>query len=83
MPAEFTGEQKLRIVLESIIRGIPKEDQCKKYSISPEQFQAWHDHLIQKGGQIFERTAKRKRTESVKYIPWYVKLFLHSVCLLI
>ena len=39
MSAEFTGEQKLRIVLESIIRGVPKEEQCKKYGITDEQFQ--------------------------------------------
>ncbi len=76
MPAEFTGEQKLRIVLESIIRGIPKEDQCKKYSITPQQFQSWHDHLIQKGGQIFEDSASRKKPRTVKFVPWYVKLFL-------
>ena len=41
MPAEFTGEQKLRIVLESIIRGVPRDDQCKKYGITSEQFQTW------------------------------------------
>ena len=54
MPAEFTGEQKLRIVLESIIRGVAKEEQCKKYGITDEQFQVWHDHLIKNGGKIYE-----------------------------
>ena len=56
MPAEFTGEQKLRIVLESIIRGVPRDDQCKKYGITSEQFQTWHDHLIKNGGSIYEQT---------------------------
>ena len=80
MPAEFTGEQKLRIVLESIIRGVPKEEQCQKYGISPEQFQSWHDHLIKNGGKIYESKSSSQsrspRVRKVKYVPWYVKLFL-------
>jgi transposase-like protein len=32
--SDFTGEQKLRIVLESLLRDVPKKDQCKKYGIS-------------------------------------------------
>ena len=59
MPAEFTGEQKLRIVLESIIRGVAKEEQCKKYGITDEQFQSWHDHLIKNGGKIYEMGSPR------------------------
>ena len=35
---DLTGEQKLRIVLESIIRKIPKEEQCQKYGISKRIF---------------------------------------------
>ena len=27
--SKFTGEQKLRIVLESILRDVPKKEQCK------------------------------------------------------
>ena len=80
MPAEFTGEQQLRIVLESIIRGVPKEEQCKKYGITDEQFQAWHDHLIKNGGKIYEmgpsRASRPTRTRKVKFVPWYVKLLL-------
>ena len=80
MPAEFTGEQKLRIVLESIIRGVPKEEQCQKYGISPEQFQSWHDHLIKHGGKIYESKSsapsRAPRARKVKYVPWYIKLFL-------
>ena len=80
MPAEFTGEQKLRIVLESIIRGVPREEQCKKYSITPEQFQTWHDHLIKNGGKIYEpgalRSGRSSRTKKVKFTPWYVSSLL-------
>jgi len=79
MSAEFTGEQKLRIVLESIIRGVPKEEQCKKYGITDEQFQTWHDHLLKNGGSIYEQGNSRthkSRTKKVKFIPWYFSVLL-------
>jgi hypothetical protein len=53
MSKEFSGEQKLRIVLESIIRNVPKGEQSQKYGVTEEEFQSWHDHLIQNGGKIF------------------------------
>ena len=56
MSKEFSGEQKLRIVLESIIRNVPKGEQSKKYGVSEEEFQSWHDHLIQNGGKIFDQS---------------------------
>ncbi|MEK9773248.1 MAG: hypothetical protein VW576_06745 [Opitutae bacterium] len=80
MPEEFTGEQKLRIVLESIIRGVPQDEQCKKYGISDEQFRQWHDHLIKNGGKIYEtnpvRPPRTSRTRKVRFVPWYLKLGL-------
>jgi len=51
---ELSGEQKLRIVLESIIRKVPKEEQCQKYGISESDFVSWQQHLTQNGGKIFE-----------------------------
>ena len=77
MSTEFSGEQKLRIVLESIIRNVPKSEQSKKYGVSEEEFQSWHDHLIQNGGKIFSpmgetkssrsRPAKKKRGPLAKF----------------
>ena len=70
MTAQFSGEQKLRIVLESIIRNVPKSEQSIKYGISEDEFQKWHDHLIENGGKIFElsnsitRNSSRKRKMS-------------------
>ena len=54
MSSDLSGEHKLRIVLESIIRQVPKSEQCNKYGISEEEFQSWHDHLISNGGKIFD-----------------------------
>ena len=62
MAEELSGEHKLRIVLESILRNIPKEEQCKKYGISEDVFQEWHDHLITNGGKIFDPDFGKTRT---------------------
>ena len=78
MSVEFSGEQKLRIVLESIIRNVPKAEQSKKYGISEEEFQSWHDHLIQNGGGIFDasdQNSSRRRHSKKKMRP-LAKLFL-------
>jgi hypothetical protein len=64
MSTEFSGEQKLRIVLESIIRNVPKSEQSKKYGVSEEEFQSWHDHLIQNGGKIFSPMGETKSSRS-------------------
>jgi len=62
MAEELSGEHKLRIVLESILRNIPREEQCKKYGISEDVFQEWHDHLITNGGKIFDPDFGKTRT---------------------
>lgn len=52
--SEFNGEQKLRIVLESILRNVPKSEQCQKYGITEAEFDSWNDKLIRDGGSIYE-----------------------------
>ena len=76
--AELSGEQKLRIVLESIIRQVSKSEQCQKYGISEEEFQGWHDHLINNGGQIFDPklATSKTRVKKVKQMGPVSKFFL-------
>ena len=69
MAEELSGEHKLRIVLESILRNIPKEEQCKKYGISEDVFQEWHDHLITNGGKIFDPDFGKTRTRCPESSP--------------
>ena len=52
--AEFSGEQKLRIVLESILRNVPKGEQCQKYGITEAEFDRWNHKLITDGGKIYD-----------------------------
>ena len=78
MPEELSGEHKLRIVLESIIRNVPKAEQCQKYGISEEEFQGWHDHLITNGGKLFESDfgSVRTRVKRVRKMTSLNKLLL-------
>jgi hypothetical protein len=80
MPEELSGEYKLRIVLESIIRNVPKEEQCQKYGISEEEFQGWHDHLITNGGKLFEPDfgSVRTRVKRARKMSTLSKLFFSS-----
>ncbi len=79
MSRKFTGDQKLRIVLECLLRGVPKEEQCRKYGVDPVEFDGWHDLLIKNGGEIFDQPQVPKRlvkTRKVHRAPWYLKLLL-------
>ena len=75
---ELSGEQKLRIVLESIIRKVPKEEQCEKYGISVAEFSSWQEHLTTYGGKIFEPNFGRssKRVKTIKKMGKTAKFFL-------
>ena len=83
--AEFSGEQKLRIVLESILRKVPKEDQCKKYGISEKEFDSWNDKLINEGGQIFDEKVGKSSSNTSRKRSWLRKkskyLLIPSLCL--
>ena len=81
--SELTGEQKLRIVLESSLRNVPKSEQCEKYGISEEEFDRWNNKLINDGGIIFEDNGPvRSRTKPKKLPKWghYPNYCFRSVC---
>ena len=69
--SEFTGEQKLRIVLESILRDVPKSEQCKKYGITEAEFDSWNHKLITDGGRIYD---EYKPASSVERGPLLLKM---------
>ena len=79
---KFTGEQKLRIILESLLRDVPKKEQCQKYGISEKDFDIWNNKLLKDGGRIFEDQSSGKlrdtsqRSGFAKIILW-ASLFLN------
>ena len=66
MAKHFSGDEKLRIVLESIIRGISKGEQCRKYECSESDFDSWREHLVTNGGKVFEPGYNIVATKSKK-----------------
>ena len=78
MAKHFSGEEKLRIVLESIIRSISKDEQCKKYECSETDFDAWREHLVTNGGKVFEPGYGVVATKSNKSSGggWFSKIVL-------
>ena len=54
MPDQIQGEEKLRIVLESIIRNVPKDQQCEKYGVTEQEFETWRETLMRDGGKIYD-----------------------------
>jgi hypothetical protein len=78
MAKHFSGDEKLRIVLESIIRGISKDEQCKKYECSETDFDAWREHLVTNGGKVFEPGYGILATKSNKPsgAGWFSKIVL-------
>ena len=51
----WTGERKLRVVLEAMTTSVAQV--CAKYAkhgLSEEQVQQWQQHVVQRGGEIFE-----------------------------
>ena len=78
MAKHFSGEEKLGIVLESIIRSISKDEQCKKYECSETDFDAWREHLVTNGGKVFEPGYGIVATKSNKSSGggWFSKLVL-------
>ena len=54
MAEQIQGEEKLRIVLESIIRNVPKEEQCEKYGVTEQEFETWRETLMRDGGKIYD-----------------------------
>jgi len=78
MAKYFSGDEKLRIVLESIIRGISKDEQCKKYECSETDFDAWREHLVTNGGKVFEPGygIVAKKTKESSGGGWFSKIVL-------
>lgn len=66
---QLTGEQKVTIVREHLLEGVPVSDLCDKYQIHATQFYAWQKQLFENGATAFERktnAANAKRQQSAQ-----------------
>ncbi|MBC8350359.1 MAG: transposase [Planctomycetes bacterium] len=66
---QLTGEQKVTIVREHLLEGVPVSDLCDKYQIHATQFYAWQKQLFENGASAFERktnASNAKRQQSAQ-----------------
>lgn len=54
----FSPQQKVAIVKEHLVDGVPISDLCDRHHIQPAQFYLWQKQLFENGAAAFERKAK-------------------------
>ena len=54
----FSPQQKVAIVKEHVVDGVPISDLCDRHHIQPTQFYLWQKQLFENGAAAFERKAK-------------------------
>ena len=55
----FSPQQKVAIVKEHLVDGVPISDLCDRHHLQPTQFYLWQKQLFENGAAAFERTTKR------------------------
>lgn len=54
----FSPQQKVAIVKEHLVDGVPVSDLCDRHRIQPTQFYLWQKQLFENGAAAFERKTK-------------------------
>ena len=52
---QWTGKQKLQIVLEGLGGKVPLGELCARHQLSQAQYYQWRDQLLNYGAKVFER----------------------------
>jgi len=54
----FSPQQKVAIVKEHLVDGVPISDLCDRHHLQPAQFYLWQKQLFENGVTAFERKTK-------------------------
>ena len=54
----FSPQQKVAIVKEHLVDGVPISDLCDRHHLQPAQFYLWQKQLFENGAVAFERKTK-------------------------
>lgn len=54
----FIPQQKVAIVKEHLVDGVPISDLCDRHHLQPAQFYLWQKQLFENGATAFERKTK-------------------------
>jgi transposase-like protein len=52
----FTAQEKVRVLREHLLEGVPVSDVCDRHGISPSQFYTWQKQLFEEGAKAFDRS---------------------------
>ncbi len=61
--ANFTAVEKVAIVREHLLEGVPISDLCDRHGIHPGQFYLWQKQLFEQGTKAFESPRDTRERE--------------------
>ena len=63
--ANFTAVQKVAIVREHLLEGVPVSDLCDRHGLKPNPFYLWQKQLFEQGAKAFEspRDSRERQLE--------------------
>jgi transposase-like protein len=62
----WTGREKLEIVLEGLKGATTLAERCNRHQITQGQFYQWRDRLMEEGAKLFARGGVDKEAERLK-----------------
>lgn len=62
----FTPQEKVNLIREHLLEGIPISTLCEKHKIIPSQFYLWQKTFFENGTAAFESERSRPRSEMGK-----------------
>lgn len=64
----YTPEEKVNILKEHLVNGVPVSDVCDQYQLHPTVFYRWQRQLFEQGAAVFQNDEKREVTQLKKKI---------------
>jgi transposase-like protein len=65
----FSPQQKVAIVKEHLVAGVPISELCDRHRIQPTQFYLWQKQLFENGAAAFERKTKSAGPTRRRHAP--------------
>ena len=63
---QWTGKQKLQIVLEGLGGKVPLGELCARHQLSQAQYYQWRDQLFNYGAKVFDRGGPEKTEQRLR-----------------
>ena len=64
----YTAQEKLSILREHLLDGVPLSQVCEKYRLAPTVFYRWQKQLFENGSGAFERGSEKRSAREAERI---------------